>query len=106
LGRRRETRRIMAKFEPMVMWSEDEEFEYPNNRHTGGKNPLIVYWNMYGDEIGITLVEWDDEEGHRHYTGDELYDMDIDLAEEIIGYIETEFLESEDFWLTKMGYDF
>ena len=93
----------MAKFEPMVKWSEDEEFNY--SWKDGGK-PLLVSWNMYGDEIGITLVEWDDELGHRHYTGDELYDMDIDLAEEIISYIENEFLDSEDFWMTKMGYDF
>ena len=92
----------MADFDPMVAWTEDEEFEYI----VSDNKPLTVSWNMYGDEIGITLVEWDDEEGHRHYTGDELYDMDIDLAEEIIGYIEIEFLESEDFWMTKMGYDF
>ena len=92
----------MANFDPMVQWSTDEEFEYI----VSDNKPLTVSWNMYGDEIGITLVEWDDDTGHRHYTGDELYDMDIDLAEEIIGYIEIEFLESEDFWMTKMGYDF
>jgi hypothetical protein len=92
----------MADFDPMVAWTEDEEFEYI----VSDNKPLTVSWNMYGDEIGITLVEWDDDTGHRHYTGDELYDMDIDLAEEIIGYIEIEFLESEDFWMTKMGYDF
>jgi hypothetical protein len=85
----------------MVKWSTDEEFNYPWKN--GGK-PLLVSWNMCGDEIGITLVEWDDETGHRHYTGDELYDMDIDLAEDIISYIENEFLESEDFWLSKLGH--
>ena len=29
-----------------------------------------------------------------------------DLAEDILSYIDDEFLHSEDFWLTKMGYDF
>ncbi len=41
-----------------------------------------------------------------YYDYDKLYDMDIDLAEDIMSYIEEEFLHSEDFWMTKMGYDF
>ena len=101
-----------------MRWSYDEEFKYPNGDTTNlvenlspasHASPVTVSWNLTDDvdeEVIITLIEWDDDTGHRHYTGDELYDMDIDLAEEIIGYIETEFLESEDFWLTKMGYDF
>ncbi len=32
--------------------------------------------------------------------------MDYELAEEIMSYIDNEFLHSEDFWLTKFGYDF
>ena len=89
----------MANFDTMVQWSTDEEFEYilPDNK------PLTVSWNMYGDEVGITTVEWGKDD---HYTGDELWAMDIDLAEDIISYIDDEFLHSEDFWLTKMGYDF
>ena len=93
----------MANFDPMVQWSTDEEFEYilPDNK------PLTVSWNMYGDEAGITAIYWEDaKEEKRHYTGDELWEMDIDLAEDILSYIDNEFLHSEDFWLTKMGYDF
>ena len=86
-----------------MKWEHDEEFEYPDIDNT----KYNVSWNLDDDEIVfITIVEWDDETGHRHYTGDELYDMNIDLAEEIIGYIEDEFLNSEDFWLTKMGHNF
>ena len=89
----------MADFDPMVQWTTDEEFEYilPDNK------PLTVSWNMYGDEVGITTVEWGKDD---HYTGDELWEMDIDLAEDIISYIDDEFLHSEDFWMTKMGYNF
>ena len=89
----------MANFDTMVQWSTDEDFEYilPDNK------PLTVSWNMYGDEVGITTVEWGKDD---HYTGDELWEMDIDLAEDIISYIDDEFLHSEDFWMTKMGYNF
>ena len=89
----------MANFDSMVQWSTDEEFEYilPDNK------PLTVSWNMYGDEVGITTVEWGKDD---HYTGDELWEMDTDLAEDIISYIDDEFLHSEDFWMTKMGYNF
>ena len=89
----------MANFDTMVQWSTDEEFEYilPDNK------PLTVSWNMYGDEVGITTVEWGKDD---HYTGDELWEMDLDLAEDIISYIDDEFLHSEDFWMTKMGYNF
>ena len=89
----------MANFDTMVQWSTDEEFEYilPDNK------PLTVSWNMYGDEVGITTVEWGKDD---HYTGDELWEMDIDLAEDIISYIDDEFLHSEDFCMTKMGYNF
>jgi hypothetical protein len=89
----------MENFGTKVQWSTDEEFEYilPDNK------PLTVSWNMYGDEIGITTVEWGKD---NHYTGDELWEMDIDLAEDIVSYIENEFIHDEDFWMTKMGYDF
>jgi hypothetical protein len=32
--------------------------------------------------------------------------VDSNLAEDIMSYIDNEFLESEDFWMSKMGYDF
>ena len=90
----------MADFDPMVQWTTDEEFEYilPDNK------PLTVSWNMYGDEVSITSVE--DEFGNTQ-TGDEFYETDGQkLTEDMLSYIDEEFLKSEDFWLTKMGYDF
>jgi len=93
----------MANFDTMIQWTTDDEFEYivPSGE------PLTVAWNMYGDEVGITAIYWEDaKEEKRHYTGDELWEMDSDLAEDILSYIDDEFLHSEDFWLTKMGYDF
>jgi hypothetical protein len=83
-----------------MKWKYDEEFEYPDIDNT----KYNVSWNLDEDDIVfISTIEWGKD---NHYTGDELYDMDIDLAEEIIGYIEDEFLNSEDFWLTKMGHNF
>ena len=86
-----------------MRWSNDEEFEYivPSGK------PLTVAWNMDGDEVDISAIYWEDEkEEKRHYTGDELWEMDSNLAEDIMSYIDNEFLESEDFWLTKMGHNF
>ena len=89
-------------FDPMVQFEIDEEFEYivPSGK------PLTVCWNLYGDEIGISAIYWEDNKEKSHYTGEELWEWDIDLAEEISGYIEDEFLWSEDFWLTKQGENF
>jgi len=85
-----------------MLWNEDEVFEYivPSGK------PLTVAWNMDGDDVEISAIYWEDKKETSHYTGDELWEWDIDLAEDIISYIENEFLESEDFWLTKVGYDF
>ena len=91
-----------VSFDPMVQWTTDDEFEYIAKDN----KPLTVSWNLYGDEIVISTIEWEDEKGKSHYTGDELWEMDLDLAEDIVGYIEDEFLFSEDFWLTKMGENF
>jgi hypothetical protein len=89
-------------FDPMVQFEIDEEFEYivPSGK------PLTVCWNLYGDEIGISAIYWEDNKEKSHYTGDELWEWDIDLAEDIAGYIEDEFLWSEDFWLSKQGENF
>ena len=85
-----------------MMWYWDEEFDFIKEDN----KPITVSWNMDGDDIEITMIEWEDDTGKRHYTSDELWEMDSDLAEEIMEYIADEFLESEDFWLTKMGYDY
>ncbi len=86
-----------------MRWSYDDVFEYPLNT----LSKLEVSWNLDElEEIVVTMVEWDDDTGHRHYTGDELWDMDYELSEDILSYIHNEFMDSEDFWLTKHGYDF
>ena len=85
-----------------MMWMFDETFDYIDVDNKS----ITVSWNMDGDDIEITTIEWEDDTGKRHYTSDELWEMDSTLAEEIIEYIANEFLESEDFWLTKMGYDY
>ena len=85
-----------------MMWMFDETFDYIDVDNKS----ITVSWNMDGDDIEITTIEWEDDTGKRHYTSDELWEMDSTLAEEIIEYIANEFLESEDFWLTKAGYDF
>ena len=85
-----------------MMGSWDEEFDFIKEDN----KPITVSWNMDGDDIEITMIEWEDDTGKRHYTSDELWEMESDLAEEIMEYIADEFLESEDFWLTKMGYDY
>ena len=85
-----------------MMWMFDETFDYIDVDNKS----ITVSWNMDGDDIEITTIEWEDDTGKRHYTSDELWEMESDLAEEIMEYIADEFLESEDFWLTKAGYDF
>ena len=85
-----------------MMWMFDETFDYIDVDNKS----ITVSWNMDGDDIEITTIEWEDDTGKRHYTSDELWEMDSTLAEEIMEYIANEFLESEDFWLTKHGYDF
>ena len=108
----------MVDFNHTVKWIEDEEFKYPNGNTTNlvenlspaaHASPVTVSWNLTDDmseEVIITLIEWDDDTGHRHYTGDELWEMDSELAEDIMSYIDNEFLESEDFWMSKSGYDY
>ena len=92
----------MANFKPMTQWTTDDEFEYivPSGK------PLTVAWNMDGDDVEISAIYWEDKKETSHYTGDELWEMDSNLAEDIMSYIDNEFLESEDFWLTKMGHNF
>ena len=84
-----------------MRWSYDEEFEYivPSGK------PLTVAWNMDEDDVEISAIYWEDKKEQSHYTGDELWEMDSELAEDIMSYIETEFLESEAFWLDKLGQD-
>ena len=81
-----------------MLWNDDQEFDYPN-----GENPLVVEWNLDEEEIEITSVKFPDG---NLVDGDYMWDNHYKLTEDIMSYIDNEFLESEDFWLTKHGYDF
>ena len=81
-----------------MLWDYDQEFDYPN-----GKKPLVVEWNLDEGEIEITSVKFPDG---NLVDGDYMWDNHYKLTEDIMSYIDNEFLESEDFWLTKAGYDF
>ena len=81
-----------------MLWDYDQEFDYPN-----GENPLVVEWNLDEEEIEITSVKFPDG---NLVDGDYMWDNHYKLTEDIMSYIDNEFLESEDFWLTKAGYDF
>ena len=81
-----------------MLWDYDQEFDYPN-----GKKPLVVEWNLDEGEIEITSVKFPDG---NLVDGDYMWDNHYILTEDIMSYIDNEFLTSEDFWLTKHGYDF
>ena len=81
-----------------MLWNDDQEFDYPN-----GKKPLVVEWNLDEGEIEITSVKFPDG---NLVDGDYMWDNHYILTEDIMSYIDNEFLTSEDFWLTKTGYDF
>ena len=81
-----------------MFWKEDKEFDYPN-----GENPLVVEWNLDEEEIEITSVKFPDG---NLVDGDYMWDNHEELTEDIMSYIEYEFLRDEDFWLTKMGHNF
>ena len=81
-----------------MLWDYDQEFDYPN-----GKKPLVVEWNLDEGEIEITSVKLPDG---NLVDGDYMWDNHYILTEDIMSYIDNEFLTSEDFWLTKTGYDF
>ena len=83
------------------MWMFDETFDYIDTDN----KPITVSWNLDGDDIEISTIEWEDEKGKSHYTSDELWEMDSELYETLLEYISEEFLESEDFCLTKHGHD-
>jgi len=63
-----------------------------------------VEWNLLNEEeIEITSVKFPDG---NLVDGDYMWDNHEELTEDIMSYIEYEFLRDEDFWLTKMGHNF
>ena len=84
-------------------FTSNEEFDYIDKDN----KPLTVSWNLDDDEVEIISVEFLDKDGVTAVIdGDDMWDNHYDLTEDIVSYIHNEFLESEDFWLTKHGYDF
>jgi|TARA_Y100001951_G_C11247549_1_gene244332 hypothetical protein len=82
-----------------MLWNEDEVFDYIKYDNKS----LIVAWNVDNEEIEISSVEFPDG---KVLDSNEMWDNYYELVEDIMSYIDLEFLESEDFWLTKFGYDF
>ena len=80
---------------PQFMY--DETFEYIPNVGDIPLDPIIVSWNLFGEDIDITHIEFGDEV----WTGDELWELDDDLAENIMEYIDVEFVSNDDFWFDK-----
>ena len=82
-----------------MLWNEDDVFDYIKYDNKS----LIVAWNVDNEEIEISSVEFPDG---KVLDSNEMWDNYYELVEDIMSYIDLEFLESEDFWLTKFGYDF
>ena len=75
----------------------DETFEYIPMVGDISTEPILVSWNLFGEDIDITHIEF----GNNVWTGEELWELDYDLANNIMEYINTEFVGNNDFWLDK-----
>ena len=75
----------------------DETFEYIPTVGDIPLEPITVSWNLFGEDIDITHIEF----GKEVWTGEELWELDDDLAENIMEYIDVEFVSNDDFWFDK-----
>ena len=75
----------------------DETFDYIPTVGDIPLEPITVSWNLFGEDIDITHIEF----GKEVWTGDELWELDYDLAENIMEYIDNEFISNDDFWIDK-----
>ena len=75
----------------------DETFDYIPTVGDIPLEPITVSWNLFGEDIDITHIEF----GKEVWTGDELWELDYDLAENIMEYIDNEFISNDDFWFDK-----
>ena len=81
---------------PQFMY--DETFDYvPENFSSRETSPVTVSWNLFSEDIDITHIEFDGNV----WTGEELWELDYDLAENIMEYIDVEFVSNDDFWIDK-----
>ena len=84
-----------------VQFSSDETFEYIPSVGNISLEPITVSWNIVNDDIDITQIEFD----NKVWTGKELWELDDDLAENIMEYIDNEFVSNGDFWIDKSNPD-
>ena len=75
----------------------DETFDYIPTVGDIPLEPITVSWNLFGEDIDITHIEF----GKEVWTGEELWELDNDLAENIMEYIDNEFISNDDFWIDK-----
>ena len=77
----------------------DETFDYIPTVGDIPLEPITVSWNLFGEDIDITHIEFSKEV----WTGEELWELDYDLAENIMEYIDNEFISNNDFWIDKVN---
>ena len=75
----------------------DETFDYIPTVGDIPLEPITVSWNLFGEDIDITHIEF----GKEVWTGEELWELDYNLAENIMEYIDNEFISNDDFWIDK-----
>ena len=75
----------------------DETFDYIPTVGDIPLEPITVSWNLFGEDIDITHIEFSKEV----WTGEELWELDYNLAENIMEYIDNEFISNDDFWFDK-----
>ena len=84
-----------------IQFSSDETFEYIPAVGDIALEPITVSWNIVNNDIDIIHIEFDDNV----WTGEELWELDYDLAENIMEYIDSEFVSNGDFWIDKSNPD-
>tara|TARA_Y100000034_G_C6677971_1_gene297916 strand:- start:137 stop:406 length:270 start_codon:yes stop_codon:yes gene_type:complete len=80
-----------------TQFADDETFEYIPSVGSITLEPITVSWNIVNDDIDITQIEFD----NKVWTSEELWELDNDLAETIMEYIDDEFVSNNDFWFDK-----
>ena len=80
-----------------TQFTADETFDYIPTVGDIPLEPITVSWNLFGEDIDITHIEF----GKEVWTGEELWELDYNLAENIMEYIDNEFISNDDFWIDK-----
>ena len=80
-----------------IQFSFDEIFEYIPSIGDIALESITVSWNIVNDDIDITQIEFD----NKVWTGEELWELDYNLGNDIMEYIDDEFVSNNDFWFDK-----